>query len=208
MSSLVFLTSTAEDGNMSFLRGEPKQVLKNRQKFLNKFNIDISFVIDTRQIHSNKIIKITKTSLGKSLPEADGLITNQPNVYLMIKAADCHQIAFYDPKNQAIALIHAGFKGLEKDIIKNTIKELEKNYKSQPKDLIVKFGPSVGPCHYRMDLWKEAEDQLKSLGILPKNIDNPRICTYHNKEYFSHRRAEDKNQDDFRFATVIGVRPS
>ncbi len=191
---------------MSSLQGDPKQALKNRQEFLNKFNIDINLVIDTRQIHSNKILKITKASLGKKLAEADGLMTNQPNIYLMIKAADCLQIAFHDPKNQAIALIHAGFKGLEKGIIKNAVEKMKKNYKSEAKDLIVKFGPSIGPCCYRMDLWEKAENQLKSLGTLPKNIDNPKICTYHNKEYFSHRRAEDKNQDDFRFATVLGIK--
>ncbi|MBI2315217.1 polyphenol oxidase family protein [Candidatus Daviesbacteria bacterium] len=192
---------------MSFLRGDPKQALVNRQKFLSKFDIDITSVIDTTQIHGKRILKITRSSLGKRLTEADGFMTNLPNIYLMVKAADCHQIAFYDPKNGAIALIHAGFKGLEKGIIKNAVEKMKKNYKSKSKDLIVRFGPAIGPCCYRMDLWKEAENQLKNLGVLPKNIDNPKICTYHNIEYFSHRRYVDQNlPEDFRFATVLGLK--
>ncbi len=56
-----------------------------------------------------------------------------------------------------------------------------------------------------MDIWKEAENQLIKTGILKENIDNPKICTYESKDYFSHRRAADQNQDDFRFVTILGL---
>lgn len=191
---------------MSIFRGDPKQALLNREKFLSKIGISPDLVFDVRQIHSSKVIKVTKDSFGQNIEEADGLITNQPDIYLMIKAADCHQIAFYDPKSKSIALIHAGWKGLENGIIGKTVQKMERIFKTRSKDLVIQFGPAIGPCCYRMDIWTQAINQLKSFGVLSKNIDKPGICTYHTNKYFSHRRAEDKNQDDFRFATILGLK--
>lgn len=228
---IVFATSKVSDGNMSIYCGDFNQALKNKNKFFKKININPKNVIELKQVHGNKIIKINK--IPTRIIEADGLITSNPNVFLMIKAADCHQIAFYDPKNHAIALIHAGWQGLDKGIIKNVVNSLKYNFGTKPKDLIVQFGPSIGPCCYKklpdlkqkndptwklyihkdkddtfgLDLWKFAENQLKKLGVNTKNIDNPKICTYHHKEYFSHRRVslEEKGQD-YRFATIFGIK--
>lgn len=204
MNSLVFLSSSIQDGNMSLIKGDSKKTLENRQKFFNKINVSLNCIAEVKQVHGNKIINISK--IPKNLQEADGLMTNKPNIFLMIKAADCHQIAFYDPKSKAIALIHAGWKGLEKNIIQKTVKKFNANFGSKPEDILVKFGPAIGPCCYRMDIWTQAIDQLKSFGVLSKNIDKPSICTYHTNKYFSHRRAKDTGADDFRFTTILGLK--
>ncbi len=200
---MIFITSKTSDGNMSIFCGDPTTALNNQKKFSKKLGIDYKNIIELKQIHGNRIIKIDQPTV--KINRADGLITNRPKLYLMIKAADCHQIGFYDPKNKAIGLIHAGFKGLKKGIIKKVIEKMAKFFKSDPKDLIVKLGPSIGPCCYRMDIWKKAEKQLTDCGVLEKNIGNPRICTYESEDYFSHRRAEDKKENDFRFMTILGL---
>ncbi|MBI3103607.1 polyphenol oxidase family protein [Candidatus Daviesbacteria bacterium] len=187
---------------MSIYYGSPKKALANREKFFKKIKINPKKLAEVKQIHGNKVIKIDNVPL--EIIEADGLITNK-DIYLMIKVADCMAISFYDKAHKAIGLIHVGYRGLDNGIIKKAIKSLEKNYKTNPKALIVKFGPSIGPCHYRLDIWKEAEKQLIKTGVLPENIDNPKICTYENKNYFSHRRSVDKNQPEGRFVTIFGL---
>lgn len=201
---IVFTSSKISDGNMSLLKGDSQKALENRKKFFKKIGIDIHSVVEVKQTHTNKIINVKKPFWR--LREADGLITNKADIYLMIKAADCHQIAFYDPNNQAIALIHAGWRGLENGIIAKTIKKMSASFKTLAENLIVNFGPSIGPCCYRMDIWKQAENQLLSLGILKENINNPKVCTFHTKKYFSHRRAEEKKEQDFRFITILGIK--
>ncbi len=202
---IVFATSKVSDGNMSIYRGDINQAIKNKEKFFHTLNIDPRNVVELEQIHGKKIIKLDK--VVTKIKEGDGLVTNKQGIYLMIKAADCNQIAFFDVKNNAIALIHAGAKGLENGIIKKTVVSLKKYFGSNPKDLIIQFGPSIGPCCYRIDIWQEAKNQLIACGILEKNIDNPRICTYENKDYFSHRQAEnEKLPEDFRFATILGLK--
>ncbi|MBI2040137.1 laccase domain-containing protein [Candidatus Microgenomates bacterium] len=202
---MIFVSSKVSDGNMSFFREDKKTVLENRKKFLKRLGINPNSVAEVKQIHSNKIISVTNR-LPSSDTKADGLITNETGIYLMVKIADCIPIGLYDPKHNAIGLIHVGWRGLEKDIIKNVVKSMKKNFNTNPKDLIVKFGPSIGPCHYRLNLWQLAEDQLQKLSVLKKNIDNPKICTYESKDYFSHRRSVVENlKEDYRFITTLGI---
>lgn len=168
----------------------------------------------------------------ESALKVDALITNEPSINLFLSVADCLPISLYDTGNKAIGLIHAGWKGLDLGIINNIIKIMRTEFGTKPDTLAAYIGPSIGPCCYKnsptftqksdpkwqpfikqengsfgLDLWSFAESQLKEAGVLAKNIENPKVCTYHSKEYFSHRKAEDKKfSHDYRFATVLGLK--
>ena len=198
---MIFVSSKVSDGNMDFRFGDFKKVLKNREKFFEK--IGIKNVVEVTQVHGSNVLVASKIITPQT--KADGLITYKRGLFLMIKLADCMAIGFYDPKHMAIGLAHVGSKGLGREIIKNTVLEMIKNFKTNPQDLIVKISPSIGPCHYRMDIWTEAENQLIKMGILKENINNPKICTYESLDYFSHRRSEDTNTAEERFVTILGL---
>lgn len=211
---IILATSKASDGNMKFAQGSQQETLDNRIKFLNNFGISLNSVVDTNVQHGNKILKVGKNDLkngayeDKTALKVDGLITNEQGVYLFLTIADCLPIAVYDPKNKAIGLIHAGLRGLDMAIIEKAVSKMKGQFNTNSNDLIVQIGPSIGHCHYRKDLWKQAENQLINLGIIKENINNPKICTYESKDYFSHRKAEDKKfSHDYRFATILGLRP-
>lgn len=99
--NITFTSSQASDGNMSIYRGNLHEVIQNKIKFFKKISINPKNVVELKQIHGNKIVRIDKQT--NEIKDADGLVTNKTGIYLMIKAADCHQIAFYDPRNQALA---------------------------------------------------------------------------------------------------------
>tara|TARA_Y100001968_G_C18864794_1_gene484334 strand:+ start:348 stop:539 length:192 start_codon:yes stop_codon:yes gene_type:complete len=61
---------------------------------------------------------------------------------LWIYTADCLPILFLDLKTKNIAACHAGLKGLQNQIIFNTISELEE-MGSKKDDLIIAIGPSI-----------------------------------------------------------------
>lgn len=192
---MIFVSSKISDGNMLSLG--------NRKRFFKKIGINPKKIAEVKQVHGNKVLLIDNI-LNPNI-EADGLITNKEGLYLTLKVADCMAISFYDHKHNAIGLIHIGWKGLENKIIKRAVEIMKQNFDTNPKEVIINISPSIGPCHYRMDLWTEAEKQLKETGVLIKNIHNPKICTYENKDYFSHRRSEDTNQPEGRFVTIIGL---
>lgn len=192
---MIFVSSKISDGDMLSI--------ENRKKFFKRLGINPKKVTEITQVHGNKIVVVD--DIPSPIIEADSLVSNKKGVYLMIKIADCMAIGLYNPKHNVIGLIHVGWRGIENGVIKNTINLMKKNFKINSSDLFIKISPSIGPCHYRMDLWKEAENQLMKLGVSKKNIDNPRICTYESNEYFSHRRSEDQDTNDFRFATILGL---
>lgn len=221
---ILFSYSKTKDGDM--LKEQ------HRQRFLKHFNIDPKNLITIHQVHNTNIVRVNKSKAVNPATKADGLITDQPGIYLGILTADCLPIAFYDPTLSAIGLIHVGWKGLDQDIIHNLIQTMQHHFGSDPQDLLVKIGPSIGPCcyilsdlkqkgdpkwqpyigkgpdgSYILDLWSFAENQLVENRVLKENIANPKICTYHTNQYFSHRKVMDKKlSQDPRFITILGIR--
>lgn len=151
---IIYAVSDAADGNMSYVRGDPDEALANRKKFLSKNKINLSQTVTTSLIHGIKIIRVGKNELGQGAKlgqtsqEADGIVTDQPGVFLFMLTADCLPISVYNPVKRAIGLFHAGRVGLYKGIIQQAIKAMADNFGSKPKDLLVGIGPSIGPCCY------------------------------------------------------------
>lgn len=201
---MIFVSSKVSDGNMDFRFQETNVVSENRKRFFRKLKINLKDVVEVTQVHDNEVLLAENINYPNT--KADGLLTNNPNFYLMINVADCMAIGFHDSKHNAIGLIHAGFRGLENGIIKKVVEAMKQNFKTNSSDLIVKINPSIGPCHYRLDLWKKAEKQLTDYGILKENIDNPKICTYESSNYFSHRRSNDLDEEEGRFVTILGLK--
>ncbi len=234
--NLIWASSKTSDGNMSFKQGDAREVVANRTSFLNSVHLNLNQIVAMSPQHTDKITEVTKKDLAKgstSLENAflvDGLIANQPGVNLFLVLADCQGIRLYDPEHQAIGLIHAGWRSLDLDIFLKAVKAMTKAFGTDPKKLKATFSPSIGPCCYKpafpdtpsrlknyvkkyddkeysADVWTYTEDQLKQAGLLDENIDKTRICTYHSSDYFSHRRFDnEKLENDYRFATVFGIK--
>ena len=164
-----------------------ESVLKNRKLLSETLRIPLENFVFAKQVHGAKVKVITSRS--RELPIADALITNIPRICLCIFVADCAPILFYDPVKKSVGICHAGFKGTEKLIAIKTIEALEKNFNSNSKDIIAGIGPSIGPCHYeKIDLWEANIQQLLKAGILEKNIEVSKICTFENSEVFFSER--------------------
>lgn len=70
----------------------------------------------------------------------DGMIISKKGCY-GIFTADCLPIVIDFPNG--IALIHAGWKGVLNNIIKQSIKKIEKNFDIQRKDIHIHIGPHI-----------------------------------------------------------------
>ena len=205
--NLILAISKKRDGNL-------KNDENARKKFLDKFNLSFKNLIFLKQIHSKKIILIKKR---KGIPRVgDGMITKEKGVVPGVFSADCLPIFIFDQKREIIGLLHAGWKGSLKGIAKEAIKILKKEG-SNPKDVLVYIGPSIsGKCYEvpkeRAEIFSKKFQKFKSKiikqrgekyfldlrklnklifieeGVLPKNIQISKICTFCNKNYFSFRR--------------------
>lgn len=160
-------------------------------------------------IHSKSIAIVNEQS-PQIIPNCDGLMTATPGLSLMMGHADCQVALFYDPINHAAANIHAGWRGMVANIYQETIRVMQKTFRSDPANLLVCITPSLGPdeaefIHYAyelpeefwpfqihptyFDFWAIAEYQLQRAGILPHHIEIARLSTYSNPhDFFSYRR--------------------
>ena len=171
------------------------------------------------QIHSNKIIEITKKNFADEF-NGDGLITRDKELSLAVLTADCAPIFLFDIKSNIICCLHSGWKGTLSNIIKKSIKKfLSKNV--SPKNLVAVVGPCLSFKNYEVkknfklkfinknnlyaDYFKYKNNnrdlfdlrgiinfQLKSGGV--RNIYNINRDTYNkNNTFFSNRRSTHQN---------------
>ena len=102
-----------------------------------------------KQIHSNIVVLCEKFDFNNQII-GDGIISQKPNQNLWVYTADCMPILFADKLSRRVGAIHCGRKGLERRIIKKTIKIFE-NLGSSKKNLIVAIGPSISKKNYFLD---------------------------------------------------------
>jgi YfiH family protein len=158
-------------------------------------------------------------------------VTNQPNITLLMRFADCVPILLFDPVRYVTGIIHAGWKGTISEIASKVIIAMAGRYGSKPADIQAAIGPSIGPDHYsvgvevidkvkitfgqdaesllhndddavKFDLWAANQLILVKSGV--KNIEISGLCTACNQyDWFSHRG---ERGNTGRFGAVIGLR--
>jgi len=185
-------------------------------------------IISMKQIHSSTVRAIENTS-DLRISATDGLITSKKNLPLSVLTADCLPLLFYDPKQQVIGVVHAGYKGILNHIIENTIHRFTTDFTSDPKDIIVGIGPCIEMmCYevsqeligefdkafpefenicaeiggkYFLNLREVAQQSLAKAGILKEHIEVMNICTKCDKNFYSYRSG-DKFE---RFVSVMSL---
>jgi len=195
----------------------PEIVFENRKKLINHYNLP-SEPRYLKQIHSDTCLRFDTSEC-----EGDALYTNKRNEVCAILTADCLPLFITDNLGQEVAVIHAGWKGLLRGIIEETLESFDSN------NLIAHFGPAISQHSFQvgkevrdqyisknnnfkssfktisgkhyLDLYQAAKLVLNSFGIY--KISGGTECTFKQKdEYFSYRR-DGKNSG--RMANLIWI---
>ena len=155
-------------------RDKKKYIFANLKKVCKKTGCSKKNLVLLNQIHSNKIYSITEIPKKKLL--GDAVITNKKRIALGILTADCAPVFIYDPNNNIISAIHAGWKGAYKKIIKKTINNLKKKG-SKVNNLIAVIGPCISKQSYevRIDFY---------IKFVKQNKYNKKFFTRKNKKIF------------------------
>ncbi|MDP3142367.1 MAG: peptidoglycan editing factor PgeF [Candidatus Omnitrophota bacterium] len=205
--------------NLGFSAG--RKIKINRRNFLRPLGINYRNLVAAGQVHGAKIILANESHKGKGaaskksrLEGVDGFITQEKNLPLSVFTADCLSIFLFDPRNEAIGLVHAGWRGTKKQICAKAVRLMRKKFKTRPADLIVGLGPCIRRCCYEvgkdfqgffssgivrrnnktyLDLIANNLRRLKKCGVKSKNIEDSKICTVClNKRFFSFRKEGEK----------------
>lgn len=144
-----FTGKDASFGGPDTPRNPRTKVLENRQALLAEYDMPpvSSWIIPT-QVHGHRIGRTGDCQFDAT----DGVVLYSPNQPVMLLFADCVPLLFYDPVRHAGAVVHAGWRGTTQHIAREAIITLKNAVGSEPADLVVAIGPSIGLCCFQVSL--------------------------------------------------------
>jgi YfiH family protein len=201
--------------NMGVRWGDDRAAVeKNRRLVAEHAGFDIEKLVAMRHVHGNAVWRV-----GEPVPdpaEFDGLVSDHPGTVLGAFAADCIPLLFADPVARVCGAAHAGWRGTLSGVAANVVGRMSE-IGSEPRDVRVALGPSIGPCCFEVgpevvaefravygdlagmvvpgprrdhiDLRLAMRAGLERAGVDPAHIDDTAPCTMCQPErFFSYRR--------------------
>ncbi len=212
--------------NLSRGRGDSDaHVNRNLHLLCDAVGVDYCSLVSSAQDHHTQIRRVGRRECGIGVrfpadrQSVDGLITDEPGVTLLTHYADCTPLFFLDRKKRAIGLAHAGWRGTAAQIGAITVQSMQKEFSSDPADILVGIGPSIGSCcfevdrdvaeafmalwtfepnafvkagrpgKYQVDLWEANRRILLGAGILAQHITVGGLCSCCNHSWLWSHRA-------------------
>ena len=212
--------------NLAYFKGDDKgNVAENRRRFLKAVGTEGATVVTARQTHSTErcFIETMEQASGPQ-PDCDAMTTKLTGVLLAIQTADCLPVLIADTKSDAIAAIHAGWRGTAGRITERAVADLMLMHGANPRDCIAALGPAACVECYEvgddvierykkefgywrnlfatfkeggkahLDVRAANVQQLKFCGFLQERIHVAPHCTMHQNELFFSYRREGRIQ--------------
>ena len=204
--------------NLSYAVGDrPPAVARNRLLAGAAVGADPRRLVEAQQVHGAAAAVVGRNDAGRTIPGVDALLTDSPDIWLAVHAADCVPALIVDPEGPAIAAVHAGWRGVAAGTVPAAVARLNAAFRCDPARCLVALGPAIGGCCYEVDRtvaetmrgapwWPHASRagvtgrwyldlreairaQLIGSGVRPDHIDVAPACTRCQPDlYFSYRR--------------------
>ena len=173
-----------------------------------------------KQIHSAECV----AAEGRTgvVATADAVLESHPGSVVAVRTADCIPILLIDERHQAVAAVHAGWRGTVAEIAKHAIAAMRERFGTEAADLHAAIGPGIGKCCYEVgpevaqhfgeqgrahiDLSQANHNQLVNAGVTARRIYASNLCTMcRPEEFHSYRRDRDAAG---RMHSFAGIRPA
>lgn len=205
-------------------------VRRNHTLMYAALGVDGARAVTTWLVHSADVVAVDAPVTDRSwVARADGMITRQKGLPLVMRFADCTPILYHDPVQQVIGIAHAGWRGTVAGIASAVICAMQQTYGTHPGDVRVLIGPCISQAHFQVgdevvravearfgrdpdivrrdpddgtayvDLWEANRRELEQADVT--QIEIMRLCTYERTDLFYSHRAEKGNTG--RFGAVI-----
>ena len=218
--------SSAPCDSLNFFEnhGDPlENILENYRLLGEAVGLDMTRAVGNRQVHGDAVKRIVAADAGRiryrERPyDADGLVTDVPNLPLVAFSADCCTLLLYDPIQRCIGAVPAGWKGPALGVVRRAVETMADAFGSAPADVRAALGPAIGPCCFETDrdvpdailagFGAEAERFIERrgekfhvdlrgvnrawllrAGLLPEHVEAHEDCTACRLDrYWSHRK--------------------
>jgi YfiH family protein len=192
-------------------------VEENRNRVAALIGVPRERWLEPRQVHGAVVERVTELPAADAKPpEADGMATTLEDVAALVTTADCLPVALVAP--EAVAMIHAGWRGLAADVLAEGVKALREL--GAEGEIHAAIGPSIGVCCYEVNTWVHrafmkyprgvarlsnhahlknvARLQLQHVGVPLDHVHDIDICTMcaPRSLFHSHRRDYGEDPDN------------
>ncbi len=151
--------------NLSFTRGdEESEVRENYRRISDAIGFEYESIVTSDQTHTTNVRVVTEADRGNGITkprpytDVDGMVTNVPGLTLATFYADCVPLYFVDPVHRAVGLSHSGWRGTVGKMGKVTVETMNKEFGSNPEDILAAIGPSI--CE---DCYEVSEDVIEEV---------------------------------------------
>ena len=113
--------------------------------------LGVSRVATLVQVHGNTVVPLhgaAVTVLERC--EGDALVSDDPEIAVAVRVADCVPLLLADPETGAVAAVHAGWRGTAGSVAAAAVRSLTSGWGTRPEDLVAAIGPSIGACCYEV----------------------------------------------------------
>lgn len=101
-----------------------------------------------KQVHGGEVRTVTAVTMNPG--DCDALTTGTPGVVVGIRVADCVPILLWDPQVNAVAAVHAGWRGVVARIPFRAVVAMVERHQASPARIRAAIGPAIGPCCYEV----------------------------------------------------------
>ncbi|HEY3365593.1 MAG TPA: peptidoglycan editing factor PgeF [Symbiobacteriaceae bacterium] len=131
-------------------------VAENKRRTLALVGVTPDRAVMAGLVHGNRVVAVTGEEAAERdgvrlVPDCDALITDRPELALIVTAADCVPVFLYDPVRRAAGIAHAGWRGTVAGIAGQTARAMSGAFGCDPADIRAVVGPSIGPCCFEVD---------------------------------------------------------
>ncbi len=175
-----------------------------------------------RQVHGAQVVDADALT---DVPEADAAVARKRGTVCAVMVADCVPVLLADRAGTAVAVAHAGWRGLASGIVEKTIARMA----LPPERLLAFLGPGIGPRAFEVgadvrdaflvrdpqsgeafaprtpgkwlaDLFSLVRRQLAAAGV--ENVYGGGLCTHSDaRRFYSYRR----DRETGRMAALIWI---
>lgn len=190
--------------------------------------------VTTWQVHgADVVVAYAPVPQRRWLAKADGILTNQPDLPLVMRFADCTPLLFHDAVQSVVGIAHAGWRGTVRGMASAMILAMQQSFGCVASDIQVVIGPAISQACFQVgeevvqavgdrygvdeaiirrdpqdgtayiDLWEANRRDLQMAGVVDAHIEIMGMCTVQNKQLFFSHRG-DKGRTG-RFGVVISL---
>ena len=135
---------------------DPVSVHANRQRVEARVGRP---VVWPNQVHGTEVRRVGRRDAGTAMPPADALWTDEDGVALAVLVADCLPVLLSARDGRAVAVAHAGWRGLAAGVLESTLRALQQGCGCRAAELVAWLGPCIGPRHFEV-----GADVLRAFG--------------------------------------------